>query len=408
LDQNVKNRLFVTSNMADAEDWAERLYDNKYPAIFRINDADPASFKPDERRENDTDAYTTEPVSPDKIEVLHAKTGWTPLSAHSPETWKKVKSTHLDPFEKPKGQLQLFPTELYTEGVRTIVDQLLEVNILPASGVNKTATGWDKTEAPEGDQPLTPGQGVSRPRVNLGMKTPTTTFLPFAGFSPIIKRARHEAGENNVSNAEDLRLVPGAESSATTLLKIAPKSKGIGAMSEFAGITPAEFSKRVGVDHLIILGPTSAHKHGREAQTSVLGHEAGHVINGDTQRYSHAAQGSRKALSDDEVISSEEKAWDTGDALLKDMGVPHSPHERKPALHTYYSNRDRKLSGSPFSNFDITDMTRGEQDSLLHTLKRPEVENPNAFRVGSDTYKGPADMMKKKFGKALGMELPED
>lgn len=393
LNDNIRGRLFVTGNTNDAEEWANDLYDSgtkrrQYPTIFRINNVNSASFKRDEVPSTDTDEYTTETIPPEKLDVWHAKTGFTPLSAHAPEAWKKVKQSNLDPFEKPKGQMQLFPKELYTESINSVVDELLEVEVLPDAFITKAADGsWEKKEAAPGTVSPLSKAGIRSPRVNMGMKTPTTTFLPFAGLSPAVKEVRDRTGD------EDVRVVPGAAESSAVLLKTSPKAKdfNIKQMSAYAGKTPHEFASDVGRSHLIILGPASKMKAGLETQKAIFGHEAGHVLNKDTQRF-NSVRTQNLDISDKEIVDREEGAWKTGNALLKDMGMTSDPHIEKAALHTYYDERDPAKA-------DISNLNADEASSLYHLLKQPDSYSKDTFRVGSKTFFGPDHFMKNRFAK---------
>lgn len=288
----------------------------------------------------------------------------------------------------------------YSRLIEEIVTDLLEVGVLPDSVISKAASGgWEKKEVNPGEVSPLAKSGIRSPRVNMGMSTPTTTFLPFAGLSPAMKEVRARSGDDSV------RLVPGGDESGAVLLKMAPKAKGVPAMAAFSKQTPKQFSDKVGREHLIILGPAKQFKAGLESQKAVFGHEAGHVINKDTTRVARANMHDED-LPDSEVVKSEEDAWTTGNALLKDMGISSDPHMEKASLHTYYTNRE-----GTGDKADITNLNQPEVETLLHILKKPETSTPNSFRIGKDKYTGPAHYMKTRLNKALGINevtLPKD
>lgn len=74
---------------------------------------------------------TRQNIKPEKIEFYDATLGgdgYQDISAHHPETYFKLEgdsSRHVPGIERPKGQMSLFPLELYSETVNNIVDRLL-------------------------------------------------------------------------------------------------------------------------------------------------------------------------------------------------------------------------------------------------------------------------------------------
>ncbi len=289
----------------------------------------------------------------------------------------------------------------YSRLIEEIVADLLEVGVLPDSVISKAAGGgWEKKEVNPGEVSPLAKSGIRSPRVNMGMSTPTTTFLPFAGLSPAVKEVRARSGD------PDVQLVPGAAESSAVLLKTAPKAKGVREMSMAAGKTPHEFASEVGRKHLIILGPASKLKSGLETQKAVFGHEAGHVINKDTTRFNSVRMHDLD-ISGEEIVSREEGAWKTGNALLKDMGMTSDPHMEKAALHTYYDEHEPAKA-------DIARLSPDEAGTLYHILKQPDSYYKDTFRLGTKVHHGPDAFMKDRYRKVIGeafldeITLPKD
>jgi len=172
-------------------------------------------------------------------------------------------------------------------------------------------------------------------------------------------------------------------------------------MSAVAGKTPHEFTSDVGRKHLIVLGPAKKMKAGVESQKAIFGHEAGHVLNRDTTKYSNVKMFDRD-ISDEDIVSDEENAWKTGNALLKDMGISSDPHMEKAALHTYYTAH---AENSPKA--DITNLNPDEASTLLHLLKQPDSYYPHTFRMGSKIHRGPDNYMQDRYKQAMGKSLDE-
>lgn len=287
----------------------------------------------------------------------------------------------------------------YSRLIEGIVSDLLEVGVLPDSVISKAADGgWEKKEVAPGEVSPLAKSGIRSPRVNMGMKTPTTTFLPFAGLSPAVKEVRARTGD------EDVQVVPGEAESSAVLLKTAPKAKQVPLMAAYAKKTPQQFTNEVGRKHLIILGPASKMSAGLETQKAVFGHEAGHVLNKDTTRFNSVRMHDLD-IPDEEIVSREEGAWKTGNALLKDMGMSSDPHMEKAALHTYYDEHDPAKA-------DITNLNPDEAKTLLHVLKQPDSYYKDTFRLGSKIHRGPDSYMQDRYKAVMGkideVTLPKD
>lgn len=147
------NKLFASESPNRGVFWAQLLDMNikqatDAPVVLRMRDQDPKAYMGDPIEHSSEDLYTHRSVVPkDKLDLYTPQTGWTPVAAHDPKLFTKLRpaSTRYIPYEhvqqsdmlrnsrvpKPyKGQMHLFPLDLYKEAKNAVKKEGVKV---PAS-----------------------------------------------------------------------------------------------------------------------------------------------------------------------------------------------------------------------------------------------------------------------------------
>lgn len=323
-----EGKLFLAGDEDDAKDWAGRVRSaNKSlrgvdapSAILRARDTAGVNIDTMSPHGSGKDQYRYEPVPTEKLDVWHSKAGWTPLAAHAPELWGKVRPGHLDPAVKPKGQMQLFPKELYNEAVMNIVNELLsETTFLQARAA--------------GD--------LGKPEIKAMSAMRKAASEQFGQKIPVISTDRGE-GYNGPSMATPEHLVGIGTGSRTA-------DELLGLLRTMTPASPTEklahrLSNERAHVQINVQGNNDGDHEAKHA-VAVTGHELGHVVDPVQNAVSHVymdRQG-RKQLRDEEwsldksrkttpeiqkVMKSEGRAWRAGKGLQTQAGVLDTPESK--------------------------------------------------------------------------------
>lgn len=282
--EHSKGKTFYSTDARVLDNWQKTSPKESLRAGLRIRDISPTEEQEDTlaipRGKN---KFTTQTISPDRLDLFTSRTGWTPLSAHDPELYSNLgkESNKRDlriSFKQKKGeQLELFPLSLYTETIKSIADQLL-------------------TEI-----------------VKVSLAHPTSTNIRYGAlFGDIIKKARAEGAELGLKGADKLSVTPIGGSGAT--LKGSVSLKGYG--------------KDVTIPPTMYVSLPNERTGGIPAAKQSIAHEVGHWLNKDVEQASDF-KGHQQALE------KEVKAVATSRAFAGRAGIEINPEQDQRNLNTY-------------------------------------------------------------------------
>lgn len=136
-EKHSQKSVFAAKTLDRGREWADMLDTQTAEpvALLRLRDQhgpykgsydgwkeDPIEGSPLDVAKHDTG------IKKDKLDLFTPETGWTPLAAHHPDLYQKLnpEGKYIPPElkrDEHKGQMALFPLELYRESVKDIQKQ---------------------------------------------------------------------------------------------------------------------------------------------------------------------------------------------------------------------------------------------------------------------------------------------
>ena len=329
--ENSKGRLFYSTHPKKAALWQKVLTGKGrgvyMPAVaLRVKDAEIKDENPDQLARSRHNKFTRQTVSPEKLDVFHADSGWTPLTAHAPDVLPKLgkdkeSKLRLGFKQKAGQQLELFPKILYTEVVNEIASSLL-------------------TEI-----------------VKVSLAHPTSTNIRYGAlFGDIIKKARAEGAELGLKGADKLSVYPIG-----------------GAGAELRGPSGSGYKgKDMLVPPTIYASLPNEKTGGIPSTKQSIAHEVGHWLNRDVE---DPKKPTDTPLGPQHKLEREVKAVATSRAFARRAGIEMNPEQDQMNLNTYRAGVMREV---PLS----TEGTKRNAATLDLETKEVIAVHQNKFDIG--------------------------